>query len=295
MELYRLKKQQNILTDPDDILSALGTDLQLKTDSVMNQLSDGYIRRFSGIGRLYGTEALLKFNQSHFCVLGIGGVGTWVVEALARTGIGALTLVDLDEICVTNTNRQIHATAENIGLSKVQVMRDRVLSINPECKISLIEDFVDEDNLDSVLLNGYDYVIDAIDNVKVKAALLAFCRRKKIKVITIGGAGGQIDPTQIQVADIGKTVQDPLMAKVRALLKSKLKLSQDKKGKFGIECVYSTEQLRYPEANGEICFEKKQIEGSMRMDCSSGFGAVSMVTATFGFIAVSHALKKLLK
>ncbi|WP_093321344.1 tRNA cyclic N6-threonylcarbamoyladenosine(37) synthase TcdA [Thorsellia anophelis] len=257
-------------------------------------LTEAYLRRFSGIGRLYGFEALNRFNQAHICVIGIGGVGTWIVEALARTGIGFITIIDLDEICLTNTNRQIHATKDTIGLSKVSVMRDRVLSINPECVVTGIDDFICEENMVQLLSLGFDYVIDAIDSVSTKASVLAYCRRNKIKVITIGGAGGQIDPTQIQVADISKVVQDPLISKVRSILKSKHKLSQDKKGKFGIDCVFSTEQLRYPEANGEVCFEKKQLDGSMRMDCSNGFGAVTMVTASFGFVAVSHILKKIL-
>lgn len=266
----------------------------LKQD-VNYDFTEGYLKRFSGIGRLYGYPALNTFLSSHFCVIGIGGVGSWIAESLVRTGIGAITLIDLDEICLTNTNRQIHALKTTIGQSKVEVMKNRLLEINPECKITIIEDFVTLENIAEIFSADFDYVFDAIDSVKIKAGLLAYCKRNKIRVISIGGAGGQIDPTQIQIGDIGKTIQDPLAAKVRSLLKSNYKLKADKKGRLGIDCIYSTEQLRYPQTDGTVCFDKGQTEGSMRMDCSSGFGAVTMVTASFGFFAVSHALKKILK
>ncbi|GLS82404.1 tRNA cyclic N6-threonylcarbamoyladenosine(37) synthase TcdA [Paraferrimonas haliotis] len=256
-------------------------------------MNESYRLRFGGIARLYGENALTKFHQSHVVVIGIGGVGTWVAEALARSGIKEITLVDLDDICVTNTNRQIHATAQTIGDSKVEVMAERIKQINPEAIVHQVEDFVSQDNLQTILSCRPDFVVDCIDSVKAKAALIAYCKRNKVKLISVGGAGGQLDPTLIQTADIAKSYQDPLMAKVRNLLRRDYHFSKNPKRKFGVECVFSSEQLTYPASNGEVSSAKPDASGSMRMDCSGGFGAVTMVTGTFGFVAASRVLKKL--
>lgn len=248
---------------------------------------DNYEQRFGGIGRLYTPEGLAILRQAHICVIGIGGVGSWAVEALARSGVGKLTLIDMDDICVTNINRQIHALSGEIGKLKTEVMQARVKAINPECEVAIIDDFLTTDNLHDYLLRGYDYVIDAIDSVKVKAALIAFCKRNKIKMITTGGAGGQTDPTQIQIADLSRTIQDPLASKVRNLLRKNYNFSQNPKRKFGIDCVFSTQPLIFPKMN-EGC------EISATMNCANGFGAATMVTATFGFFAVSRVIDKLL-
>ena len=256
-----------------------------------------YFQRFSGIARLYGEQALQRFSQAHVCVIGIGGVGSWVAESLARSGIGQITLIDMDDVCITNTNRQIHALKSNIGKAKTSVMAERILQINPECVVHEIDDFINTDNLIEYLGSKqhprYDYIIDAIDNVKDKAAVLAYCKRQKLKVVTIGGAGGQKDPTQIKIADLAKTIQDPLAAKLRERLKNDYKLNKDSKGKFAIPCVFSTEQLTYPATNGQTCLMKSQAQGAKKMDCESGFGAITTVTATFGFVAVSYVLNKL--
>jgi tRNA threonylcarbamoyladenosine dehydratase len=259
----------------------------------MQHFSEAYYRRFSGIARLYGEQALTNFMNAHVCVIGIGGVGSWAVESLARSGIGHITLIDMDDICMTNTNRQIHALQENIGKLKTEAMADRIKQINPECQVDVIDDFINTDNMTDYLSNpSYDYVLDAIDSVKDKAAVIAYCKRRKIKLITIGGAGGQKDPTQIKIADLAKTIQDPLAAKVRERLKQ-LGVNKDSKGKFGISCVFSTEQLTYPQQGGGICLSKKTADSTKKMDCSSGFGAITNVTATFGFVAVSKILSKL--
>ncbi|MFB9885212.1 tRNA cyclic N6-threonylcarbamoyladenosine(37) synthase TcdA [Balneatrix alpica] len=249
--------------------------------------------RFGGIARLYGQQALARFATAHVCVVGIGGVGSWVAEALARSGIGQLTLVDMDDICVSNVNRQIHALDGQIGLQKIDAMAARIKAINPECQVQLIDDFISPDNLDEYLSQGFDYLVDAIDSVKAKAALLAYCKRHKIKVVTTGGAGGQLDPTQIQVTDLSKTIQDPLAARVRTLLRKDYGFPKAGK-KFGIECVFSTEQLRYPQADGSVCAQKpSDQDGPVRLDCASGFGATTVVTATFGLVAASRVLNKL--
>lgn len=251
-------------------------------------------QRFGGTERLYGVTQTEQLKQAHFCVVGIGGVGSWAAEALARTGVGTITLIDLDDICITNTNRQIHALQATVGQAKVEVMAQRILQINPECTVHCIEDFVTQDNLQDVISTDFSYVIDAIDSVPAKAALIAYCKRNKIKIVTTGGAGGQIDPSQITYGDLSKTIQDPLAAKLRSQLRRFHGFSTNTKRRFGIECIYSTEQLRYPQTDGSVCLNKSNQSASGKLDCNSGFGASVAVTATFGFIAASRAINKFL-
>lgn len=263
-----------------------------------------YSLRFGGIARLYGEHGAKIIQNSHFCVVGIGGVGSWAAESLARNGIGQITLIDLDDVCVSNINRQIHALTETIGLSKVEVMAARIKQINPDCKVHIVEDFVTADNLSELMSARFDYVIDAIDSVDIKTRMIGFCKRFKVPIITIGGAGGQVDPSQIMVTDLSKTYQDPLLAKVKNQLRREFNFprADAKKTKFSIPAVFSTEQLRYPssdpDSSGDVCLakpEKSNDGASMRLDCRTGFGATSHVTATFAFFAVAHAIKKLLQ
>ncbi|HJS13664.1 MAG TPA: tRNA cyclic N6-threonylcarbamoyladenosine(37) synthase TcdA [Rheinheimera sp.] len=252
-----------------------------------------YLLRFAGIGRLYGTKALDAFQKSHVCVVGIGGVGSWAAEALARSGIGEITLIDLDDICISNTNRQLHALSDSIGKDKVAVMAERIKAINPDCVVHQVEDFVTHDNLFELMSKDFDYVVDCIDSIKAKVALIAHCKRNKIAIVTVGGAGGQVDPTQIQLADLSQTVYDPLLSKVRNTLRRDYNYSRNTKRRFGIDAVYSTEQLVYPKGDGTVCQTKPELDGPMRLDCSGGFGAVTVVTGSFAFVAVSRVLKKL--
>ncbi len=252
-----------------------------------------YNTRFAGISRLYGPAALAKFQQAHVVVIGIGGVGSWACEALARSGIGQLTLVDLDDVCISNINRQAHALTQTVGQDKVAVMAERILQINPECRVNQVADFIAPDNLASILSAKVDYVLDAIDSVKAKVALIAWCKRHKIPLITTGGAGGQLDPTQIQIADLTQAYNDPLLAKVRNMLRRDYQFTRNPKRRFAVDCVFSTEQLRYPQADGSVCHEKPANSTSMRLDCSGGFGAAMVVTASFGLAAVSRILTKL--
>lgn len=253
-----------------------------------------YLLRFAGIGRLYGQNALEVFRQAHVVVIGIGGVGSWAAEALARSGIGTITLIDLDDVCVSNINRQLHALTNTIGQDKVAVMAERILAINPECKVQQIADFIAPDNMADLLPKNSSYVVDAIDSVKAKVALIAYCKRNKIPLITTGGAGGQLDPTQIQLTDLSQAFNDPLLAKVRNALRREHNFTRNTKRRFGVDCVFSTEQLKYPQADGSVCQQKPEMNGSMRLDCSGGFGATSVVTASFGFAAVSKLLIKLI-
>lgn len=263
-----------------------------------------YSLRFGGISRLYGVTASQKLNEANFCVIGIGGVGSWVAEALARNGIGSITLIDLDDICTTNVNRQIHALTNTIGQSKVDVMAERILQINPSCNVEVIEDFITRENLTTLLDKPYDFIIDAIDSVDIKSRIIDFCRRNKKPIITIGGAGGQIDPSQISIVDLSKTYQDPLLAKVKNQLRRefnfpKADLKKAAKRKFSIDAVFSTEQLRYPknDDSGDICLQKPEqtdTQTNRHLDCQTGFGATTHVTATFAFFAVGRAIDKYL-
>ncbi|MBU2871520.1 tRNA cyclic N6-threonylcarbamoyladenosine(37) synthase TcdA [Colwellia sp. E2M01] len=269
-----------------------------------------YSLRFGGISRLYGVHGANTLKQSNFCVIGIGGVGSWVAEALARNGVGNITLIDLDDICTTNINRQIHALTETVGMSKVEVMSDRIKQINPDCQVNIIEDFVTVDNLAELLNSNtnqsFDYVIDAIDSVDIKTRIIAFCKRYKLPIITIGGAGGQVDPSKIAITDLSKTYQDPLLAKVKNQLRREFNfpradVAKANKRKFSVDAVFSTEQLRYPADDnaGEVCLAKPDSNanggGATRLDCHTGFGATTHVTATFAFFAVGRAIDKLLK
>ncbi|MGK0373533.1 MAG: tRNA A37 threonylcarbamoyladenosine dehydratase, partial [Glaciecola sp.] len=178
-----------------------------------------YQQRFSGLARLYGEQGLNKLLNANVCIIGIGGVGSWVAEALARSGINKLTLIDLDDVSISNINRQLHALNSTLNQSKIEVMSQRIADINPDCHTHLIEDFVTPENVSEYLCHGFDVVIDAADSVKAKAAIIAYCKRHKTKVICIGGAGGQWDPLQITKGDLAKTIQDPLLAKVRSQLR----------------------------------------------------------------------------
>src|SRR5574343_35122 len=204
-------------------------------------------RRFGGVSRLYGNDGAQRLRQANVCVVGIGGVGSWVVEALARTGVGQIATIDLDMVAESNTNRQIHALGDIYGKAKVEAMAERVRGINPDCKVSCIEDFVTPENAAQLLNQGFSVVIDAIDQVRAKAAMIAFCRANKIPIVVAGAAGGQIDPTRIHVSDLAQTVQDPLLAKVRSVLLREYNFPRDGKKKVGIPAVFSTEPLRYPE------------------------------------------------
>lgn len=248
-------------------------------------LSADYAARFNGIARLYGEHALRRFQQSCVCVIGIGGVGSWAAEALARSGIGRIILIDMDDICVTNTNRQIHALQGNYGKTKIEAMQQRLLAINPDIIIDARFDFLTPDNLLQHMTPDIDVIIDAIDSVKPKMALINYCRRNKRKAITVGGAGGQLDPTRIAVSDLSTTEQDPLLAKVRRELRTHYGFPKVGKGKFGIEAVFSDEPVKFPAA----CASDGQ-SSAIRLDCSGGLGASTCVTATFGMVAASRAL-----
>lgn len=258
-------------------------------------------RRFGGVARLYGPAGLAAFERAHVAVIGIGGVGSWAVEALARNAIGRLTLIDLDNVAESNTNRQVHALDGNYGKAKVRAMAERIRLIDPDCLVEEVEDFVEPANFDSILGGGFDFVIDAIDSVRTKTALIAWCVEHNQPLITVGGAGGQLDPTRIRIDDLALTIQDPLLSKVRGQLRKSHGFPRGPKSRFKVSAVYSEEPLIYPEAPAcDISGEAEHVEtapgyaGSVGLNCA-GFGSSVCVTASFGLAAVSYVLRELAK
>ncbi|HEX6734014.1 MAG TPA: tRNA cyclic N6-threonylcarbamoyladenosine(37) synthase TcdA [Azonexus sp.] len=241
-------------------------------------------RRFGGVARLYGQDGAARLRDAHAVVVGIGGVGSWSAEALARTGVGRITLIDLDMVAESNANRQIHALDEVWGKAKVDAMCERIAAINPGCTVNCIEDFVTPDNVAQVLAGDFSVVIDAIDQVRAKVAMIAHCRNRRLPVVVAGAAGGQLDPTRIAVSDLSETIQDPLLAKVRAQLRRDHGFPRGGK-KFGVSAVYSTEPLRYPAADASCAVPA----GPAGLNCA-GFGSSVCVTAVFGMVAAARAI-----
>jgi tRNA A37 threonylcarbamoyladenosine dehydratase len=250
-------------------------------------------RRFGGVRRLYGERALERFRNAHVCVIGVGGVGSWAAEALARSAIGRLTLIDLDHVAESNINRQLHALTGTLGMAKVHVMAARIREINADCQVTAIEEFLEPGNLGTLLPADYAYVIDCIDGFRIKAALIAHCRRRRIRLITVGGAGGQTDPTRVRVADLSRTEHDALFSKTRKLLRQDFGFPKNLKRRFDVPCVYSDEQALFPARDGGVCHEKPHGAGTGRLNCAGGLGSSMAVTATFGLVAAAHVLKKL--
>lgn len=242
-------------------------------------MSTKFMRRFGGITRLYGELNFRKFTKSHVCVIGVGGVGSWAAEALARSGIGFITLIDLDHVSESNCNRQLSALDPHFGEAKVTVIKKRILAINPSCQVTAIEEFIDKDNLIQLLGNQFDYLIDAIDHTATKTILAAWCIKQKQPFIVCGGAGGRIDPCRIKIDDLALVKGDPLLANLRYALRRHQGFNQLIGKKFNIPCVYSDEPVRRP----QNCQTDTSITG---LSCA-GYGASMAVTASFGLIAVA--------
>ncbi len=242
-------------------------------------------RRFGGVGRLYGDAAYAAFRDASVAVVGIGGVGSWAAEALARNAVGRITLIDLDNVAESNTNRHVHALGDSYGKAKVTAMAERIRAINPACAVTEIEEFVTPENTADLLGRGVDVVIDAIDQVRAKVAMIAWCRRQKLPIVVAGGAGGKRDPSRIRLDDLSRTEQDPLLARVRSQLRKEHGFTRDPKKKFGIPVVYSAEPVR-PPATGAAC-ETGGVHGGL--NCA-GFGSSVCITATFGLFAAAAAL-----
>lgn len=262
------------------------------TDLFPSEHAIDFERRFGGVRRLYGGAAFERFRQAHVCVVGIGGVGAWTAEALARSAIGRLTLIDPDHLAESNINRQVHALTQELGKSKTLAMKERIRGINPLCRVTGVEEFLTTENLVGLLANGFDYVVDAIDSARAKSALIAHCHRHRISLVCIGAAGGQVDPGRIQLADLARTTEDPLLAKVRARLRREHGFPRELGKKFGVDCVYSTEPLAYPGGEGGVCYERPEDAHLHGLNCA-GFGSSVGVTASFGLRAAAHVLNRL--
>lgn len=248
---------------------------------------------FAGIDRLYGVGSVATLQRASVLVVGIGGVGSWVAEGLARSGIGRLALADLDDLCVSNTNRQIHALTGQYGRPKVTVMAERIHAIAPATEVLPLHTFVTDKTVDSVLAHGFDLVIDCGDHQMAKAALIAAARQRRCAVITVGAAGGRIDPTRIQTCDLAKTDGDALLAAVRQTLRNRFGFPRSAGRRFLVTAVFSDEQTRYQQRDGSIG-QSRPSRGAQRLDCAGAMGAATHVTGSFAWQAVGHALKVLL-
>ena len=262
-----------------------------------SEMNDELRERFSGIDRLYGQGAVQRHAGSRVAVVGMGGVGSWVVEALVRSGVGHLTLIDADDICVANTNRQLPALAGQYGRNKAQAMAERCLAINPLVQVDVVPMFLTGSNLEELLDRGFDLVLDACDSFRTKVEMIAWCRRRKLPLIVSGSAGGRTDPTQIRIRDLSRTEHDALLALVRKKLRSEFNFPKNPDRYFGIPAVYSLENVKYPQADGSVCGIRPQLgaDAALKLDCGAGLGAATHITGTFAFAMVAKALEVLAK
>jgi tRNA A37 threonylcarbamoyladenosine dehydratase len=251
--------------------------------------------RFAGVDRLYGKGAVARFARAHVVVVGVGGVGSWAAEALARSGVGKLTLIDADEVCVSNTNRQSHALEGNYGRAKVEVLAERLSLINPALVLAPVARFLTPGSLDELLRPDADFVLDACDAFRVKVEAIVHCKRRRLPIVVSGSAGGRIDPTEVRVRDLAKTTHDVLLGQVRRKLRDEFHFTRNPERYFGVPAVYSLEQVRYPQPDGSVCAQRPaDAEVAARLDCGVGLGAAMHVTATFGMVAAGVVLERLL-
>jgi len=254
-----------------------------------------FLDRFGGVGRLVGVTGLERLAQAHICVVGLGGVGSWTVEALARSGVGALTLIDLDDVCITNVNRQVPAIDGQIGRPKALALQERVAAINPSCRITCQIEFFNATTADRLLQPNFDFLVDAIDGVPAKALLIAAALRRAVPVVTVGGAGGRSDPTQIRRGDLGESSSDSLLRLVRKTLRREHGFApgaQRGRMHFGVRCVWSEEKQVFPWADG-TCSAQREPGTTLRLDCASGFGTAVFVTGAFGLAAAAEVVTAL--
>ena len=252
----------------------------------MTELQPDDARRFGGLERLYGVTAAQRLRQAHVVVVGIGGVGSWSAEALARSGIARLTLIDMDHIAESNVNRQIHALSSTLGQAKIEAMRERIALIHPACRVDVIDDFVSPDNWPGLLSERPDAVIDACDQVRAKQAMAAWAMREIIPHVCVGAAGGKRLAHQVDVDDLAHVTHDPLLAQLRYQLRKHH--GAPKQGKrIGLRCVFSREAVQGPDAS---C----ALEGDGSLNCH-GYGSLVGVTATFGMCAATEVMNMLVQ
>ena len=257
------------------------------------KMSDDYLDRFGGVGRLFGREGLARLRGAHVCVVGVGGVGSWTVEGLARSGVGALTLVDLDDVCVTNVNRQLPALDGTVGRTKVSVLAERIRLINPACRVTAAAEFFTASSAERLLAEKFSYVVDAIDRMSNKALVIGEAHARGLPVVTVGAAGGKRDATQVCAGDLGDAYADELLRQVRKKLRRDHGFphgAQNGKMHWGVRCVWSSEAPVFPWADG-TCAAKPEPGSNLAMDCASGFGAAVFVTGTFGLVAAQEVVR----
>ncbi len=260
-------------------------------------MDPNYPQRYGGIGRLFGVPAMECLASSHVAVVGVGGVGSWTVEALVRSGVGRLTMIDMDDVCITNTNRQLPALVDTVGHPKVSVLRDRALAIDPTCEVTPVMEFLTAANASRLLGGGFDFVVDAVDRMSIKALIIAECTKLKLPVITSGSAGGRRDPTRVRTTDLGLAGVDPLLRQVRRKLRRDHGFPTSTDGtaiSMGISCVFSPEKPVFPNADGTCStVPDDSMEKGLRLDCQDGFGAAAFVTGVFGFALAAEVVRRL--
>ena len=249
-----------------------------------------YADRFGGIARLYGVTGLARLRAAHVCVIGVGGVGSWTVEALVRSGIGAITLIDLDDVCITNINRQLPALDGTVGRPKISVLAERMRLIHPDCRITGVAEFVTAGNVKRLLQGPFDGVVEAIDRTGIKTAIIAHCFETGQPVVTVGGAGGRRDPTAVRADDLAHSTGYLLLRGVRKRLRRDHGFPKGEFQAFGVASVYSAEPQVFPWADG-TCRLEAEAGSTLRLDCAAGFGAAAFVTGAFGFAAAGEIVK----
>ena len=254
--------------------------------------TERYADRFGGIGRLYGTNGLARLRAAHVCVVGVGGVGSWTVEALARSGVGEITLIDLDDVCITNVNRQLPALDGQIGRAKVDVLAERVRAINPGCRVHAVQEFFTPSSAERLLATRFDFVVDAIDKLWNKCLLIASCHERRLPILTVGGAGGKRDGTRVRVSDLALSEQDELLRQVRRILRRDHGFPKADRSELGIPCVYSPEKPHFPWSDGSAC-ATPEPGSDLTLDCASGFGTGTFVTGVFGFVAAGEVVRQI--
>ena len=241
-------------------------------------------RRFGGLARLYGDTGAQRIRSAHVAVVGIGGVGSWVAEALARSGVATLTLVDMDHIAESNVNRQVHALTDTVGMAKVEAMRARIAQIHPQCVVHAVDAFVEPDSWPGLLPDGAQAVVDACDQIRAKTAMADWARRHRALFVTVGAAGGKRHAHRVDMEDLARVTHDPLLAQVRYQLRRNFGAPKDGKT-MGIQCVYSQEAVQQSVAD-------KDTQSDGTLNCH-GYGSVVGVTATFGMCAAGWVLDKI--
>lgn len=256
-----------------------------------------WLERFAGIDRLYGVGSVARLSGCRVAVVGLGGVGSWVAEALARTAVGHLTLIDADDICVSNTNRQLPALAGQYGQNKARAMAERCRAINPHIDAVPVEAFLTGANMEALLDQDFDLVVDACDSMRPKIEMIVWCRRRKLPLITVGAAGGRTDPTLVRVRDLSRTEHDAMLALIRKRLRADYHFPRNKDRFFGVPAIYSLENVKYPQADGSVCGVRPQMgaDEALKLDCGAGLGAATHITGAFAFAAAGKAVDMLLK